>query len=472
MLDLLIAVDRERGDLARQLTAALRDGVRAGRLGGGSRLPSTRVLAADLGVSRGVVVEAYAQLVAEGYLTSRRGSGTRVANGVSQAAPPQPGAGITLVPAVRYDLKPGTPDLAAFPRTAWLAATRQALADARHSHLGYGDPAGLPELRAELAAYLGRVRAAVAAPERVVVVSGVAQSLALLATVLAARGHRRLAVEDPGSPGALALLRAHGFDPVGVPVDAEGMDVAKLADSGATVALVTPAHQYPTGVVLSPRRRAALAEWAGAVDGLVLEDDYDAEFRYDREPVGCLQGLAPDRVVHLGSLSKALAPGLRLGWAVVPEWLVGEFREAKRYADLGTGALDQLAFAGLLTSGAYDRHLRAMRGRYRARRDALVEALARRLPAADVRGVAAGLHLYLDLPRDAAEAAVVTACAERGLGVEAVAPMRLTPGGPALVLGYAGHSQRHLALAAGLLGEAVAACAPVTTSRRGAGQPG
>ncbi|TWE20907.1 PLP-dependent aminotransferase family protein [Kitasatospora atroaurantiaca] len=455
MRDLLITVDHGSGDLTGQLTRALREAVRDGRLGAGVRLPATRTLATDLGVSRGVAVEAYAQLVAEGYLVSRHGSGTRVASGIAapgSATPPAPPE-----PAIAYDLKPGTPDLAAFPRTAWLAATRRALAEAQHTHLGYGDPAGSPQLRAELASYLGRVRAAAVDPSEVMVVSGVSQSLALLTGVLAARGHRRLAVEDPSSPGALELLRAHGFEPVGVPVDDEGIVVAALAASGASVVLVSPAHQYPTGVVLSPARRAALVAWARDTGGVVLEDDYDAEFRYDREPVGCLQGLARDRVVHLGSLSKSLAPGLRLGWAVVPAWLTADFREAKRYADLGTGVLDQLAFAGLLADGAYDRHLRAVRARYRSRRDALVGALHRTLPTATVRGVAAGLHLYLDLPAGVPEAAVVSAAAARRLRVEPVAGMRLSPGGPALTLGYAGLPERRLVRAAELLAESVAA---------------
>lgn len=456
MRELLITVDHGLGDLTGQLTRELRAAVRDGRLSAGSRLPATRALAQELGVSRGVAVEAYAQLVAEGYLVAKHGSGTRVASGVTPSgAVPPPSA---PEPVIAYDLKPGTPDLAAFPRAAWLAATRQALAEARHSRLGYGDPAGQLPLRTELAGYLGRVRAAAARPEELVVVGGVAQSLALLTGVLAARGQRRWAVEDPCSPGTLDLLRAHGIEPVGVPVDAEGIGVEALTASGAGVVLVTPAHQYPTGVVLSPSRRAALLAWAHRTGGVVVEDDYDAEFRYDREPVGCLQGLARDRVVHLGSLSKSLAPGLRLGWAVLPEWLVGDFRTAKQYADLGTGVVEQLAFAGLLATGGYDRQLRTVRARYRSRRDALVGALGRAMPEATVRGVAAGLHLYLDLPPGSDERAVISGALSRRLRVEPVAPMRLSPGGPALALGYAGLTERRLQHAARLLAEAVRAC--------------
>ncbi|PBC76413.1 GntR family transcriptional regulator [Streptomyces sp. TLI_235] len=455
MTELLLPFDPTRdGGLTARLTTALRDAVRQGRPPAGGRLPATRTLARDLGLSRGTVVEAYAQLVAEGYLVSTPGAGTRVADGITPRPPAPPPA--TTAPAVRYDLKPGTPDLALFPRAAWQTALRRALAATEHSALGYGDPAGHPALRAELAAYLGRVRAAAADPGRLTVVGGVAQGLALVVRRLVRHGHRTIAVEDPGSPGTFGLLRAHGIEPVGVPVDQHGLDVDALAATGARAVLVTPAHQYPTGVVLAPERRAALIGWARRTGALVIEDDYDAEFRYDREPVGCLQGLAPDLVVHLGSLSKSLAPGLRLGWAVLPEPMVEEFRTDKQYTDLGCSTLDQLAFARLLADGGHDRHLRAVRARYRARRDALTAALARHLPAAAVRGVAAGLHLHLDLPAGCTEPAVVEAAAARGVRVEPVAPTRLAlPGPPALVLGYAGLTERQLAHAADLLAEAV-----------------
>ncbi|MEV4558005.1 PLP-dependent aminotransferase family protein [Kitasatospora sp. NPDC049285] len=452
--ELLIVLDHGRGELTGQLTRALREAVRDGRLAAGARLPATRVLAAELGVSRGVVVEAYEQLAAEGYLVGRQGSGTRVAAGVGGARADGPVAPEAAVPA--YDLMPGTPDLGLFPRAAWAAAVRRALQTAPHRDLGYGDPAGLPRLRGELASYLGRVRAVAAGVERTMVVAGVGQSLSLLVGVLAGHGYRRIAVEDPGSPGAVELLRAHGVDPIGVPVDEEGLMVRELAASGADAVLVTPAHQYPTGVVLSARRRTELAAWARA-GGLVIEDDYDAEFRYDREPVGAVQGLAVERTVYLGSLSKTLAPGLRLGWAVLPGRLAAEFREAKRYADLGTGAVDQLAFAALLESGGYDRHLRAVRPRYRARRDALVTALGVHLPQVELRGVAAGLHLYAELPDGLDEAALVAAALRRGVRVAAVAPSRITPGPGAIALGYAGVAEQRLAQAAALLGAAAAA---------------
>ncbi|MEU8134684.1 PLP-dependent aminotransferase family protein [Streptodolium elevatio] len=458
MGDLLVGIDRARGAVGAQITAGLRDAVRTGRLAPGDRLPSSRALATDLGVSRGMVVEAYEQLVAEGYLTSRHGSGTRVADIPESRAPggpdePRDANDISVLP---YDLKPGTSDMSAFPRAAWLAATRHALATVPHSRLSYGDPGGVPELRTALAAYLGRVRAANAAPDRIVVVGGVAQGIALMVQALAARGHTLLAVEDPSSATQRGLLRSNGLPIVGVPVDGEGIDVAALARTGARAVLVTPAHQYPTGVVLSPERRAQLTGWARDVDGLIVEDDYDAEFRYDRDPVGCLQGLDPDRVVHLGSTSKALAPGMRLGWAVVPHTWLEQVRELKQYADLGSAVINQFAFVQLLESGGYDRHLRAMRLRYRGRRDAVADAFAEFLPKAQVNGIRAGLHLYVELPPGSREDAVVAAAAARGVRVEPVGPMR-EPGPdapPALVLGYASLGEDRLREAVSRLADA------------------
>ncbi|UGQ09402.1 PLP-dependent aminotransferase family protein [Yinghuangia sp. ASG 101] len=458
MGDLLVGIDRAKGSVGAQITAGLRDAVRTGRLAPGDRLPSSRTLAADLGVSRGMVVEAYEQLVAEGYLTSRHGSGTRVADIPERRAPGGP-----EVPrddddgsALPYDLKPGTSDMSAFPRAAWLAATRHALATVPHSRLSYGDPGGVPELRTAIAAYLGRVRAAIASPDRIVVVGGVAQGVALIVQALATRGHTLLAIENPSSATQRGLLRSNGLPVVAVPVDGDGLDVDALARTGARAVLVTPAHQYPTGVVLSPERRAQLTSWARDVDGLVIEDDYDAEFRYDRDPVGCLQGLDPDRVVHLGSTSKALAPGMRLGWAVVPHTWLEQVRELKQYADLGSAVINQFAFVRLLETGGYDRHLRAMRLRYRSRRDAVADAFAEFLPEVRLDGIRAGLHLYAELPPGCREEAVVKAAAARGVRVEPVGPLR-EPGHeatPAVVLGYASLGEDRLREAVALLAEA------------------
>jgi GntR family transcriptional regulator / MocR family aminotransferase len=456
-LDLQLRIDRASGGLADQVAAELRAAIRSGRLAGGVRLPASRGLARDLGMSRGVVVEAYEQLVAEGFLVSRQGSGTRVAE-VQPAAPPTdtPPTSRTS-PTVVYDLRVGTPDLSAFPRRAWLAAVRQVMKEMPHGALGYGDPGGVPQLRAELAAYLRRVRAAEASAEQLVVVGGVAQGLHLVIRALTRAGPIPLAVEDPHSVRTFALLEAAGAVRVPVAVDEEGIVVEELRRTAARAVMVTPAHQYPTGVVLSPRRRAELVAWAAEVDGLVLEDDYDAEFRYDRDPVGCLQALCPQRVVLLGSVSKSLAPGLRLGWMVAPPALAALVRTARATSDLGSPVIDQLALAQLLACGAYDRQLRQLRRRYRARRDALAGALARWLPGAVVRGVSAGIQLYVELPPAHDEAAVVEAAAERGVAVEGVAPLRLARAGPpALVLGFARLPEHRIAEAVRLLAGALA----------------
>ncbi|GAA3200023.1 PLP-dependent aminotransferase family protein [Actinocorallia longicatena] len=447
MSDLHLTVDRSRGRLGAQVAAELRRAVRDGRLTGGTRLPSSRALAHDLGVARGVIVSAYEQLVAEGFLLSRTGDGTRVAGSCAPAdvAEPQERAGAECRAAETagpYDLRPGVPDLSAFPRAAWLSALRHALAAMPHSEFAYPDPAGVAELREELAGYLGRVRAAVAAPGQIVITGGVAHGLSTVVRLLGGP----LALEDPTSERQIPLLRATGVPLLPIPVDAEGMDVAALARSGARTALLTPAHQFPTGVVLSPARRAALLAWARETGGHVLEDDYDAEFRYDREPVGCLQGVAPDRVVLLGSVSKALAPALRLGWLVAPPALAAAAARHRVDTDLGSPAVDQHALAHLLASGRYDRHLRHMRRLYRSRRDALVEALAAHLPQARVEGVSAGLHLYVHL--EGAEEGFFERASALGVTLQPT-----TPG--ALLLGYASQPPHRLAEAVRLLARAL-----------------
>ncbi|MER6164225.1 PLP-dependent aminotransferase family protein [Streptomyces violaceorubidus] len=421
--------------LRRGLTDALREAVRTGRLGPGTRLPSSRVLAADLGIARNTVADAYADLVAEGWLTARQGSGTRVAERV--AAPPsrtstrRPGGHAR--PA--YDLRPGTPDLASFPRAAWLRAARRAVTAAPHDALGYGDGLGSPELRTALAGYLARVRGVRADPETLLVCGGVAHGLVLLAGVLRARGVHTVAVESYGLHVHRDLLTSAGLRTVPLPLDDRGADTGSLTDAGAV--LLTPAHQFPTGVPLHPDRRAAVVDWAHRTGGLILEDDYDGEFRYDRQSVGALQGLDPDRVVHLGTASKSLAPGLRLGWMALPPSLVGEVLDHPWSRT--PGVLDQLTLAQFLDSGDYDRHVRSARLRYRRRRDALVAALAERAPAVRVTGIAAGLHAVLRLPTGT-EQEVARAAAWHGLAVHSLSmfrhPAASLPPLDALVVGY------------------------------------
>ncbi|MFB7516883.1 PLP-dependent aminotransferase family protein [Streptomyces sp. NPDC056144] len=403
------------------LVDALREAVRGGRLGPGTRLPSSRSLAADLGMARNTVADAYAELVAEGWLTARQGSGTRVAE--RRPAPPPRPVRAPGPPAPRpvHDLTAGTPDLASFPRAEWLKAYRKALADAPNEAFGYGDPRGRVELRTALAEYLARARGVHARPERIVVCSGFVHGLRLMGEVLRSRGVRDVAVESYGLDVHANLLTRAGLGIPALPFDERGTRVEELTTEPgvygkAGAVLMTAAHQFPLGGALPPDRRAAVVDWARGAGGFVLEDDYDGEFRYDRQRVGALQGLDPDRVVYLGTASKSLAPALRLGWAVVPEGLVGEVVAAKE----APSALDQLAFARFLESGAYDRHVRAMRLRYRRRRDQLVAAVAAHSPRTRVSGIAAGLHAVLTLPpgtgQDVLRAAAWHGLAVRGLG--------------------------------------------------------
>ncbi|MFD8233936.1 PLP-dependent aminotransferase family protein [Streptomyces sp. NPDC059696] len=434
---------RTRG---RSLQAALREAVRSGRLTPGTRLPSSRDLAADLGVSRGLVTEAYEQLTAEGYLRSGRGAGTWVGAAV-RAVRPRARDLAPRASGTRADFVPGTPDLALFPRTAWAAAQRAVLGELPHQELGYPDPRGLPRLRTALAGLLARRRGVVADPERIVVVSGVAQATTLLGFALHARGLRTVGVEDPGSPQHDALYASAGVTAVPLPLDDEGVALEPLRASGVRAVVTTPAHQFPTGIACSAERRAALLDWARSVDGIILEDDYDGDFRYDRAPVGALQGLDPDHVAYTGSVSKSLAPGLRLGWLLVPESWTEEVVERKRTMDLGHPALDQALFARFLERGDYDRQLRRCQRAYRDRRDALVAALDAHFPGSEVSGIAAGLHVIATLPRRyGPEERFLARMAEAGVAVRALSAYAHTPAGPAaagtagdvrLVLGYA-----------------------------------
>ncbi|MFE0447927.1 MocR-like pyridoxine biosynthesis transcription factor PdxR [Streptomyces fungicidicus] len=421
--------------LRRGLTDALREAVRTGRLAPGTRLPSSRSLAADLGIARNTVADAYGDLVAEGWLTARQGSGTRVAPR-EVPRPPAPAAPRRAPGRLSHDLVPGTPDLSSFPRAEWLRATRRALASAPHDALGYGDPRGRPELRAALADYLARVRGVRADAERIVVCSGFAHGLQLLCEVLRARGARTLAVEPYGLDVHWDLAARAGLTTTPLPFDALGTRAQDPGDADAV--LLSPAHQFPLGGALRPERRAAVVGWARRTGGLILEDDYDGEFRYDRQAVGALQNLDPDHVVHLGTASKSLAPGLRLGWMVLPPSLLPDV--VAHGGGRSVSALEQLTLAEFLTSGAYDRHVRAARLRYRRRRDSLAGALADRAPDVRVSGIAAGLHAVLQLP-PGTEQSVVQAATWQNLAVHGLSRYRHPAAGDtvgdALVVGYA-----------------------------------
>ncbi|MBM0274966.1 MocR-like pyridoxine biosynthesis transcription factor PdxR [Micromonospora tarensis] len=454
--DLLIAVDRSAAEpLHRQIAASIRGGIRAGRLRLGTSLPPTRTIAADLGVSRGVVVEAYQQLVAEGYLTSRAGGYTQVA---VELVPTPVQRRVGDRPAATIDFGYGRTDVSSFPRAAWLRSVRTILTTAPNEHFAYLDGRGVPELHAALADYLNRVRGTSARPENVVICNGYGQGVALLIQVLAARGARRLAVEDPSpDDDARPVAAAAGLDVIGIPVGPDGILVEALEQTDADAVVLTPSHQWPTGGVLSASARARVIDWAQRRGAVVIEDDYDAEYRYDRSPIGAMQGLAPETVVYCGTASKTLAPGLRLGWLLAPSHLVDEITAAKVLADRGSPVIDQLTFADFLNRGEFDRHLRRMRPIYRRRRDTLLAALRTRLPDLEPVGVAAGQHVVTWLPHDLDEAPVVAAAARRGLSVQGVSRYRLSPAGPGgLIFGYAALTERSITDGVAALADAVA----------------
>lgn len=464
----LNVADAPRGGLAEWLADRLRQAISDGRLPVGSRLPATRVLAADLGVSRGVVTEAYRSLSEDGHVVGQGRRGTIVVAAPLTAPPPrQPRPPASAPPPdrpttpeaptpeiyetlratpARVDLTPGLPDLAAFPRDAWLRAERAVLAEATPADLGYGDPRGAPALRRAVAAWLARNRGVRAHPDEVLIVSGVSQALTLLGEVLRHHGIDAVAVEDPSSLGARQWLAARGLALPPVPVDADGLRVAALTATDAPAVLLTPAHQFPMGVVLGGERRRALMRWATERPGrLVVEDDYDAEHRYDRPPVPALRAMLPERVCYAGSVSKLLAPSLRIGWVLAPPPYAAPLLAAKRYADLGNAVLPQLVLARLMDSGALERHLRALRRRHRRRRDAMVAAVRTHLPTATVHGAAAGIHLTITFDAFAPHAAggplsdtaLAAAALTHGVKAHPLSWHAQRPQPPGLVLGYA-----------------------------------
>ncbi|MFB7668570.1 PLP-dependent aminotransferase family protein [Kitasatospora sp. NPDC056138] len=438
--ELLLVIDRTGAEpLRSQLERQIRTAIRTGRLQVGERLPSSRELARRLGLSRGLVQDCYAQLHAEGYLVARVGSATRVAAGACAPPTPAPGPPPAASPRMVADFRWGVPDLNGFPLADWLWATREAARTMPTSALDYGDPRGSSVLREVVAGYLRRVRAAAADPARIVICSGYAQGLGLALRALARTGVHTVAYEDPGSPATTSSTAAWaGLSAIPVPLDEQGLDVKALDATDARAVVVTPAHQWPTGVALSPERRLALIEWAVRRDAYVIEDDYDAEFRYDREPVGALQGLAADRVIAIGTVSKSLAPALRIGWLLCPPALAGQIIENKRLSDRSSPTLDQLALARMIESGRFDRHLRRARATYAARRTALVAALAEHAPDVGVTGLAAGFHAVAQLGASADEQAVVTAARARSVGLYGMSTCRSAhSAAPAqLVLGF------------------------------------
>ncbi len=428
-----LRLDRHQGETLRAaLERALRDAIREGALRAAVRLPSSRRLAAQVGVSRGVASDVYAQLEAQGFIAVKPRSAPVVAAvstpGLHLPRPPR----AALEP-LRFDMTPTTPDVTLFPMRQWLAALNHAARHAPARALDYGDARGDLSLREMLADHLGRTRGVIADPSQIVVVQGATQGLDLLLRLLLARGRRRIAVEDPSLNLQHDRITTLGLAVVGCDLDSDGIVVDDL---DADAAIVTPAHQFPTGAVLSGERRRGLLTWARERTGLVIEDDYDAEFRYDREPVRALQGLDPERVAYLGTVSKSLAPALRLGWLVAPPDLADAAAKVKQLLDFCSPVLDQRALRRLIEAGDYDRHVRRARAVYRSRRDRMSAALATYLPGLKVEGVAAGLHMLLRLPSGVDDEAVATAAARHGIHVEPLSRFALQHRHPGLIIGY------------------------------------
>ena len=398
------------------LLTALRDAVRSGRLTPGSMLPPSRSLAADLGLARNTVAEAYAELVAEGWLASRQGAGTWVLNAGGADAPPRP-RGVRTTPV--HNLMPGSPDVSEFPRNEWAASTRRALSTAPTDALRMGDARGRPELRDALAEYLTRARGVRTSAESVVVCAGVRHAVELLARAF--RGRGPIAVEAYGLFIFRDALAALDVPTVPIGIDEYGAVVDDLDGLETPAVLLTPAHHSPFGMSLHPTRRTAVVDWARRTGGYVFDDDYDGEFRYDRQPIGALQALCPDRIVYLGSASKSLSQALRLGWMVVPDNLIDAVTDAAGGQQFYVDAVTQLTMADFIGTGNYDKHIRRMRMRYRKRRDTFVEALSGY--DVSISGLSAGVNLVLTLP-DGAEHEVLRRAGEAGISLQGLAIMR------------------------------------------------
>jgi GntR family transcriptional regulator / MocR family aminotransferase len=455
-LEFLLSIDRRGRGLGAALQRAVRDAVRDGRLHAGDPLPSTRTLARDLGVARGTIVEAYEQLAAEGWLVPRHGQGTRVAD---LPAPPPLQDELLRIPSPQHDLRPGHADPSSFPRQAWASVMRRVLSDAADEAFGYADPRGRPELRVALAGYLGRARAVRASAASAQICAGAGHGLGIAFRVLAGHGARIVAVEDPSSPRMREIAAGAGLDLVALPCDAEGARTDVLRRLGAHAVVLTPAHQYPLGVTTSRRRRREFVAWASSSDGIIVEDDYDGELRYDRKPVGALQALDPGRVIYVGTTSKSLAAALRVGWLIVPPQLAEAVTETIRVINAWPSSLEQLALATFIDTGLFDRHLRRMRGIYRARRDLLVATLADRVPALTVTGIAAGGHALVYLPRRGpGESELINKAALAGLALDGLSAYRFSDGAAeqhrsALVIGYGSAAGRSYRAAVAALGD-------------------
>lgn len=433
------------------LTAQIRTAVSDATLGAGTRVPPSRELAEELSFSRGVVVEAYRRLTEEGLLVTNRGAGTRIAEVVPPAARPRRLAE-PLEAVEPLQISEGAPDLSAFPRAAWLQAERRVLATATARDLGYADPQGVPALREALAGWLARRRGIVASPDRIIVTAGVTGALSLIAQTMRERDATTCGIEDPSADGNRRILGYWLDELRPVPVDRDGIDVTALEATGVRAVLTTPAHQFPTGVVLSPSRRRDLIAWAERTDGVIIEDDYDSEYRYDRAPIPALQASAPERILHISSLSKVLAPALRIGWMIAPEAWTDDLIRRRWATDLGSPALPQLVLAELIGTGVLERQVRRLRLRHRQRRDDAVAAIREHMPGCRVEGIAAGLHIQVMLPDGVDDADLARRAASEGISVKPLSDYRFSPGPPGLVIGYGPHSSARLGAAIATLG--------------------
>ena len=450
------------GPLHMRLAAALRAAVRDGRLPVGAALPPSRMLAADLGVSRWTVTEAYGQLITEGYLTGKTGSATRVTWSPRPGDEPRGGPARTRqAPPVRpsppsgFDLGSYTPDLRGFPRHKWVEAIRAAAETAPFDRLSYSEPGGMPELRAVLAEHLNRSRGAAAELDTISVVMGAGQGMFRVCRALAAAGHTAIGMETPGSSRLWQAAQEAGLTTVPLPVDDDGLIVDAVREQpGLRAVCVGAARQIALGCPLAPHRRPALVDWARRVDGLVIEDDFYSEFSYDRPAPPVIQGTAKDRVALLGSMSTVLGPTVGIGWVVAPRRWVQAVR-AEHEIQVLPPALNQLALVQLMQSGAYDRHLRASRQRFRARRNVLLDALGRHLPGYRVRGAEAGAAVLIELPAGTDEREILRAAARRGIELCNLYEVQPQPRDPGLLVGYGSIKDTAIDAAVAALAEVV-----------------
>ena len=454
---LVIPLAKQRGPLFRQVYAGLREAILSGTIAGGEQLPSTRHLAEQLGISRTVVLLAYEHLLAEGFVEGRHGSGTFVSQGLAgsksrseeyqaklrlsrfgrSAATSSVSLTARRTPALRFDFAYGRSDVEVFPFERWRRILLKRARKASVRDLDYGSRAGSVTLREAISAHLRRSRAVVCDPSQVIVVNGSQQALDLVARVLVERGDS-VAVEDPQYLGTREVLRAAGSQLHPVPVDREGLNLAKLPEH-ARLVFVTPSHQFPTGVILSLQRRLALLEWAKRKNAVIVEDDYDGEFRYEGQPLESLQGLdTQGRVIYVGTFSRTVFPALRLGYLIAPKSLAPAFKAAKWLSDRHSATLEQQTLAEFIATGMYERHLRRLRRRNAVRREAILRAIHKFVgDRVEITGDGAGAHVVLWPDKRLSEETIIARAAAKGVGVYGTSQYFLKrPVRTGIMLGY------------------------------------